>query len=176
MSRHVVVGKGAVGTTLARLLADQGADVLVLSRSGGTSTDRLTHAAVDATDVDALTAAARGADVLYNCASPAYHRWPTDWPPLWASLLDAAARTGAVLVTAGNLYGYATRGAVMTEDSPLAATDTKGAVRAQMWRDAEARHAASAPGLFPPKDADDETRRRWLATSPWPEVVFAAAV
>ncbi len=30
--------------------------------------------------------------------------------------------------------------------------------------------------LFPPKDADEETRRRWLATSRWPEVVFAAAL
>jgi nucleoside-diphosphate-sugar epimerase len=142
MTRHVIVGKGAVGTTLAHLLAAQGADVLVLSRSGGASDDRVTHAAVDATDVDALTAATRGADVLYNCASPAYHRWPTDWPPLWASLLEAAARTGAVLVTAGNLYGYATHGAVMTEDTPLTSTDTKGAVRARMWRDAEARHRA----------------------------------
>ena len=32
-----------------------------------------------------------------------------------------------------------------------------------------------AQPLFPPKDADAETRRRWLASSPWPEVVFAAA-
>ncbi|WP_421742490.1 NAD-dependent epimerase/dehydratase family protein [Cellulomonas sp.] len=142
MSRHVIVGKGAVGTTLAHLLAADGADVLVLSRSGGASAGRISHAAVDATDVDLLTAASRGADVLYNCASPAYHRWPTDWPPLWASLLDTASRTGAVLVTAGNLYGYATHGAVMTEDSPLDATDSKGVVRAQMWRDAEARHRA----------------------------------
>ncbi|HYH72400.1 MAG TPA: hypothetical protein VD764_04240 [Nocardioides sp.] len=38
--------------------------------------------------------------------------------------------------------------------------------------------SSPAPGaqpLFPPKDADAETRRRWLASSPWPEVVFAAA-
>ncbi|WP_315095393.1 NAD-dependent epimerase/dehydratase family protein [uncultured Cellulomonas sp.] len=142
MNRHVIVGKGAVGTTLAHLLADQGDDVLVLSRSGGTSTGRIAHAAADAGDVDSLSRAAEGADVLYNCASPAYHRWPTDWPPLWASMLESAARTGAVLVTAGNLYGYATHGAVMTEDSPLTSTDAKGAVRAQMWRDAEARHRA----------------------------------
>lgn len=33
----------------------------------------------------------------------------------------------------------------------------------------------SAQPLFPPKDADAEARRRWLASSPWPEVVFAAA-
>lgn len=30
--------------------------------------------------------------------------------------------------------------------------------------------------LFPPKDADAEARRRWLASSPWPEVVFASAI
>ena len=30
-------------------------------------------------------------------------------------------------------------------------------------------------GLFPPRDADEQTYRRWLAESPWPEVVFAAA-
>ncbi|HHU11338.1 MAG TPA: hypothetical protein GXZ60_15205 [Intrasporangiaceae bacterium] len=31
------------------------------------------------------------------------------------------------------------------------------------------------PGLFPPKDADEATRRAWLADTPWPEVVFATA-
>ena len=142
MPRHVVVGKGAVGSTLAQLLAEQGFPVLVLSRSGGVSSGLITHAAVDALDVPALVRAAADADVLYNCASPAYNRWATDWPPLMTAMLDAAAATGAVLVTAGNLYGYATHGAVMTEDSPQDATDTKGAVRAQMWRDAERRHRA----------------------------------
>ena len=29
--------------------------------------------------------------------------------------------------------------------------------------------------LFPPADADAETYRAWLASSPWPEVVFASA-
>jgi hypothetical protein len=33
----------------------------------------------------------------------------------------------------------------------------------------------SVQPLFPPKDADAEARRRWLVSSPWPEVVFAAA-
>jgi hypothetical protein len=43
---------------------------------------------------------------------------------------------------------------------------------------APAGTTSPAPGvqpLFPPKDADAEARRRWLASSPWPEVVFAAA-
>ena len=29
--------------------------------------------------------------------------------------------------------------------------------------------------LFPPRDADAETRAAWLARSPWPEIVFACA-
>lgn len=36
--------------------------------------------------------------------------------------------------------------------------------------------ARPAPArVFPPSDADAETYRRFIATSPWPEVVFAAA-
>ncbi len=38
------------------------------------------------------------------------------------------------------------------------------------------QRAEGAPQpLFPPRDADAATYRRWLAASPWPEVVFAAA-
>ncbi|WP_028051206.1 NAD-dependent epimerase/dehydratase family protein [Cellulomonas sp. URHD0024] len=143
MATHVIVGKGAVGSTLAQELVAQGNDVLVVSRSGGTDTDtgsaRVRHIALDATDTSALTRAFQGADVVYNCANPSYWRWVSDWPPLAAALLDAAARTGAVLVTAGNLYGYGTHRAVMFEDTPLQASEAKGAVRAQMWRDAAAR-------------------------------------
>ena len=67
---------------------------------------------------------------------PAYHRWPTDWPPVAAALLAAAERTGAVLVTMSNLYGYGRPSGPMTPDTPLAATDVKGRVRIAMWTDA----------------------------------------
>ncbi len=62
MSLHVVLGKGPVGSTLTDRLVDAGHDVRVLSRSGGTSTDRVEHVALDASDAGALTAATRGAD------------------------------------------------------------------------------------------------------------------
>lgn len=29
--------------------------------------------------------------------------------------------------------------------------------------------------IFPPPDADNQTRRAWLASTPWPEVLFASA-
>lgn len=142
MGRHVIVGKGAVGSTLAQALAERGEQVLVLSRSGGLGGAQVEHRAVDATDAAALAAAAAGAQALYNCVNPAYSRWAQDWPPMAQALLAAAERTGAVLVTMGNLYGYGPVDAPITERTPLAATGTKGRVRNAMWQQALAAHEA----------------------------------
>jgi len=89
---------------------------------------------------------AEGATVIYNCVNPPYHRWPADWPPIAASLLAASERSGAVLVTLSNLYGYGPgpydEAHPMTEATPLAATGRKGRVRARVWQDALAAHQA----------------------------------
>jgi nucleoside-diphosphate-sugar epimerase len=154
MALHVIVGKGPVGTTTAERLADDGHQVRVLSRSGGRSTERIEHRQVEATDAEALTAAARGAAALYNAVNPAYTRWATDWPPVAAAMLAAAERTGAVLVTMGNLYGYGRPAGPMTPDSPLAATDTKGQVRARMWAEMHAAHQAGRVRVTEARAAD----------------------
>ncbi|MBM0257340.1 NAD-dependent epimerase/dehydratase family protein [Micromonospora sp. 4G55] len=143
MSLHVIVGSGPVGTATARLLAERGERVRVVTRRGsGPEHPAVERVAADAADADRLTALTEGADALYNCANPAYHRWPTDWPPLAGALLTAAERTGAVLATVGNLYGYGPVDGPMTEQTPLAATGTKGRVRNRMWTDALAAHRA----------------------------------
>ncbi|MEU5938349.1 NAD-dependent epimerase/dehydratase family protein [Micromonospora sp. NPDC047548] len=143
MSLHVIVGSGPVGTATARLLAEQGERVRVVTRRGaGPEHPAVERVAADAADADRLTALTEGADALYNCANPAYHRWSTDWPPLAGALLTAAERTGAVLATVGNLYGYGPVDGPMTEQTPPAATGTKGRVRNRMWADALAAHRA----------------------------------
>ncbi|MFG3699674.1 NAD-dependent epimerase/dehydratase family protein [Micromonospora sp. NPDC047620] len=143
MALHVIVGAGPVGTATARLLADRGERVrLVTRRGGGPKHPAVERIAADATDADRLTAAATGAAALYNCANPAYHRWTTDWPPLATALLTAAERSGAVLAAVGNLYGYGPVDAPMTEATPLRPSSVKGRVRAQMWADALAAHEA----------------------------------
>jgi nucleoside-diphosphate-sugar epimerase len=154
MALHVIVGKGPVGSTTAEELVARGHQVRVLSRSGGRSTDSVEHQQVDATDVDALSAAARGAAAVYNAVNPAYHRWATDWPPVASALLTAAERTGSVLVTMSNLYGYGRPAGPMTPDTPLAATDTKGRVRARMWLDALAAHEAGRVRVTEARAAD----------------------
>jgi nucleoside-diphosphate-sugar epimerase len=154
MALHVIVGKGPVGMTTAEELAARGHQVRVLSRSGGRSTDTVEHRQVDAADADALAGSARGAEALYNAVNPAYHRWPTDWPPVAAALLTAAERTGAVLVTMSNLYGYGRPTGPMTPETPLVATDAKGRVRIRMWLDALAAHEAGRVRVTEARAAD----------------------
>lgn len=143
MGHHVVIGAGPVGTATARELVAKDHEVTVASR-GGRAVDHpgVRSVALDATDRDALLALTTGAEALYNCANPAYHRWSQDWPPIAAALLTAAQTTGAVLVTMSNLYGYGPVDHPMTESDPLAATGRKGRIRAGMWTEALAAHRA----------------------------------
>jgi len=143
MPLHVIVGAGPVGTGAAQLLAGRGERVRLISRRGsGPEHPSIERVAADATQADRLSELATGAVALYNCANPLYHRWLTDWPPLAAALLTAAERSGAVLAVAGNLYGYGPVDGPITDATPLAATHPKLRLRADMWREALARHQA----------------------------------
>jgi len=152
MGTHVIVGSGPVGTATAEHLVKLGHEVRMVTRTGagpspggrsvgGTGVD-VERIAADATDAGRLASLAAGADALYNCASPPYHRWPQLWPPLAAALLSAAERSGATLVTMSNLYGYGEVDGPITEETPLAATAPKLRLRADMWRAALAAHQA----------------------------------
>ncbi|HCT80951.1 MAG TPA: NAD-dependent epimerase [Micromonosporaceae bacterium] len=138
---HVIVGAGAIGSLTARLLAQRGEKVRVISRSGrGPSAPGVELVAADATDAARLTELTKGAAALYNCANPLYYNWLTDWPPIAASLLKAAGANDAVLVTTNNLYGHGKVDGPITEHTPLTATHPKLRVRRQMWEDALAAH------------------------------------
>ncbi|MEV0892127.1 NAD-dependent epimerase/dehydratase family protein [Promicromonospora sp. NPDC050262] len=141
---HLIVGAGPIGRHVAALLAERGSRVTVVSRSGRTTgIDGVEHLALDASDADALSRAAEGADYLYNCANPAdYTQWEQVWPPLASSLLAAAERSGAVYGITGTLYPYGPVDVPISEDLPEAATDHKGLLRARMWADAKAAHEA----------------------------------
>lgn len=143
MGTHLVIGAGPVGSAVARLLADDGHEVVVVTRHGsGPQVEGVHRVACNARDLDALLASAPQADAIYNCANPAYHRWAQDWPPLAAAMLAYAERTGAVLAICSNLYGYGPVDGPMSESLPLNATGTKGRVRAAMWLNAKAAQDA----------------------------------
>ena len=155
MSLHLIAGAGPVGRAAARLLLARGEDVILVSRSGSGLTlaadapekpaaglGTLTLRAADAGDSSLMARLAEGAAAIYNCANPAYHRWATDWPPIAASLLDAAERSGAVLATVSNLSGYGPVEGELREDLPLTAQGVKGRTRVEMWQQALAAHQA----------------------------------
>jgi nucleoside-diphosphate-sugar epimerase len=143
MSLKIVVGAGATGAPTALLLAEAGHRVRLVSRRGsGPDHPRVERIAADATDADTLGDIAAGATTLFNCAVPPYNQWAALWPPLAASLLTAAERSGADYVMLGNAYGYGPVEGPMLEDAPLRATTAKGRVRAQMYLDAKAANDA----------------------------------
>jgi nucleoside-diphosphate-sugar epimerase len=154
MSRtHLVVGAGPVGSAVARRALAAGDRVRVVTRSGS-GPEGAERIAADAADAARMAELAVGADVIYNCANPPYHRWSEEFPPVNASLLAAAERSGAVLVSTSNLYAYGPVDRPMTEDMPLAATYAKGRVRAQMWLDALAAHEAGRVRIAEARGAD----------------------
>jgi nucleoside-diphosphate-sugar epimerase len=143
MPLSVVIGAGGTGIATAVLLAGSGHDVRLVTRSGsGPGHPRIERVAADAADAGRLIELTRGADTLFNCAAPPYHRWQKEFPPLAKSLLKTAEVIGAGYVMLGNLYGYGPVDKPMTEETPLAPSSEKGRIRAEMWEDAIAAHRA----------------------------------
>ncbi len=136
----MVVGFGPAGAATARLLAEQGHSVRVITKSGRRPEPGIEHVALDATASEQLAEVAHGAAAIYSCGAPPLHRWATGWPPLASSICAAAEATGAVLVMLGNLYGYGLVDGSMTEDLPLAATGSKGRARVAVWQQARKLH------------------------------------
>ena len=169
MSKHIVVGAGPIGTATSLLLAERGEEVVIVTRSGsGPTHPAITRTAADASSSAGMAEIAAGAVAIYNCANPAYHRWPTDWPPIAQALLTAAERSNAVLVTVSNLYGYGPVSGPMTEDLPLAAQGPKGSPVPRCGAMPSPRTTPAA--CAPPRSAgrttsDPERRATWVSAS-----------
>ncbi|GAA1978912.1 NAD-dependent epimerase/dehydratase family protein [Terrabacter lapilli] len=153
MSHHLVLGAGGVGRSTTTELVALGHTVTVASRSGRVTErpwealhpDAVEVVRVDAGDASAVRALARGATSIVNAVNPpSYLTWDTDWPPVAAATLAAAEATGAGLVIIGNLYGYGRVDGPMHEGDPMRPAGHKGALRADMWHQALARHEAGA--------------------------------
>ena len=140
---QIVFGTGQVGNALAAHLAGLGHPVRAVSRHRPAALAGVDWRSADAADPEAAADAAKGAAVIYQCLNAPYNQWPERFPPLQRGVLAAAERSGALLVSLENLYGYGpTGGRPMTEDLPLAATGAKGRARAAMT--AELLAAANA--------------------------------
>ncbi|MFD7940152.1 SDR family oxidoreductase [Streptomyces sp. NPDC059755] len=139
MAKHVIIGAGSIGTNVARLLAECGESVRIVTRSGsGPEHPLVDRVAADASDPSRLTELSRGAEVIYHCANPpSYTVWERLLPPLQTAAITAAKANDAVLALTGSLYAYGPQpGGRMNEHTPMAATGHKGRLRRRMWEQA----------------------------------------
>jgi nucleoside-diphosphate-sugar epimerase len=139
MVTHVVIGAGSIGSNVARLLAERGQSVRIVTRSGaGPEHPLIDRVAADASDPAGLTELSRGAEVIYHCANPpSYTEWERLLPPLQTAAIAAAEANDAVLALTGSLYAYGPQpGGRMNERTPMAAVGHKGRLRRRMWEQA----------------------------------------
>ena len=131
---HVVVGAtGGAGGAIVTELAGRGHRVRAVSRKPAAGLpEGVEQLAADAADPAQARKACQGATVVYHCAQPPYQRWAAEFPALTASIAEAAARAGARLVYADNLYAYGPVDGPLTEDLPAQAATRKGQVRTLM--------------------------------------------
>ena len=142
---HVIFGTGPLGRYTAEALLAAGHRVRLVSRSGTVESPPpgAELVAVDALDLAQTKSLVAGAESVYQCAQPAYHRWVEEFPALQNAVLDAAAHAGAKLVVAENLYQYGNpMGKPLTESTPYNPCSKKGRVRAEMTGALFAAHAA----------------------------------
>lgn len=142
--RHVVFGAGQVGPVLARQLAANGHDAVIVSRSGRGTPSGVRAVAGDAMDATFCAATIRGAAVVYHCMNPKYEAaaWETQLPVIQRNLTAACGAAGAHLVMLDNVYGLGrTGGTPMREDTPARPVSRKGALRARLADDLLAAHA-----------------------------------
>ena len=121
--QHVIFGTGAIGLATLDALRRRGETARLVNRSGTAPVpDDIEVLGGDASDPAFTTAAALGAQVVYQTLNPPYHQWVELFPALQASVLAAAQASGARLVSMENVYMYGRpNGQPLTETRPYAA-------------------------------------------------------
>ncbi len=143
MTKHVVLGTGAIGRAIVKELIQRGESVRMVNRSGhmAEAPAGVEVVASDLYDPAQVHEVTRGAQVVYQSAQPRYHEWPQKFPPLQKSIIDGLTGSEAKLVIVENLYMYGeTNGKPLTEDTLHNAHTRKGKVRAAMSDTALAAH------------------------------------
>jgi nucleoside-diphosphate-sugar epimerase len=137
---HVVFGAGGgAGGALVRALTARGRTVRAVTRSG-VDLPAVDDVRADATDPEAALRAAEGATVVYHCVNVPYAEWDEKLPRIMDNLVSAAARAGATLVYADNLYMYGLPSGAMAESTPEAAVSRKGILRSRLGARLLERH------------------------------------
>lgn len=133
----VLGAAGRLGRTVAEAFVGAGWRVKGLVRAKNGGPQRLpagVEAVVaDATNRDAVVAAARDVDVIFHGLNPLYTEWESTVLPLVDVVIAAAKASGATILFPGNVYNFgANMPATLTASTPEAPTTSKGRLRQQL--------------------------------------------
>ncbi len=136
MSTIAIIGAaGHIGDAAARAFLKAGWNVRGIGRnaSSGCLAPGVEPVRADAFDVEALTRAVSGADVILHAANPPYHKWEGTVVAMMENTLKAAKAVGATVLLPGNVYnfGRAIHEGV-NENEPERPDTDKGRIRVEM--------------------------------------------
>jgi nucleoside-diphosphate-sugar epimerase len=127
---------GGIGGAVAEALAMRGHAIraLVRARPGQPMPWVREWRVGDATNADAVRAAAEGAGLIVHAVNPpGYRRWREQALPMLANTIAAARASGATILFPGNVYVFSdTSPSLVDEAAVHAPTTRKGAVRREM--------------------------------------------
>jgi len=130
---------GAAGHAVTRALGECGWRLRALHRDPERARATTGFADIewvrgDAMDSEAVTAAARGTDLIFHGVNPpGYRNWRELAPPMLEHSIVAARTAGARIVFPGNVYNFGPdAGTTVHEDSPQHPRTRKGAIRVRM--------------------------------------------
>jgi nucleoside-diphosphate-sugar epimerase len=135
--RVAVIGYGAVGREMTRLLRERGHDVRVVQRRAPADLPAgVEAAAADVLDAESLKNACAGVRALICCLGFPYDSrlWDRAWPSAMSNMLAVCAGQGARFVFADNLYMYGPQDKPLREDMALTEFGRKPRLRAQITR------------------------------------------
>lgn len=126
---------GAIGRELAKALPQYTTDIRLVSRNPQkiNSTDQLMPA--DLTKSEEIYRAVEGSEIVYVTVGFPYSVkvWEALWPPFIENVINACQAHQAKLVFFDNIYMYNPEYLNgMTEETPIAPTSKKGAIRARI--------------------------------------------
>ncbi len=137
MGVHSVIGgNGTIGAETVHHLAAAGCEVRVVQRHPRPIAGAVATASADIFDLEGLTRAVEGSDVVYLIIGLPYDAktWLEGFPRAVAHAVEAARRVGARIVYFDNVYMYGPVPGAMTEETPDNPTTQKGLARARAAR------------------------------------------
>lgn len=143
---------GRMGQAAIKAFANRGWSINTLVRKSNPDRQRresvadITEYIGDVRDMDAMSRAATGCEVILHAANPSYEHWPEVLPASTRVLIDVARSVNATILLPGNVYPFGeTMPSVLSTNSPHNPSCEHGLLRAQMEQ--SLRTAAKEQGV-----------------------------